>query len=304
MAAGRDIRRRIKSINNTKKITKAMELVSAAKMRKATNRVTSSRPYSNTSWQVLLDLSGRAEKVLHPLLEEREPIQNVALVVISSNRGLCGGFNSHIVELAVKIWREAERLGQKVEFITLGKRARDELRRLNAPIVADFEKDDVTTDILKLAALVKLIMDDFIAGKYDKVELVYTDFISTLVQKPHLKRLLPLETRPDELLGEVGEAARPQEQPALLKSWQEYIFEPSTLEILEDLLPRLLEVQVYQAVLETEASEHSARMIAMRNASDAAADIISDLTLTYNQARQAGITREIAEISAGKIALE
>lgn len=320
MPAAREIKRRIKSISNTKKITKAMELVSAAKMRKAVNRVLSSRHYASSSWQVLMDLASKHStrreqeeiKALHPLLQERPEIFNAAVVVISSNRGLCGGFNNNLVEQGLRVWRHAKELGQKVSFITFGKKAREGLMRAGAPIAADFLKDDITTDILKTAPLVRLIIDDFLQYKYDKVELIYTDFISTLIQKVQVKKILPLDTKADELLGKIkGESAGTSDKAGKqervaggLEDWQEYIFEPGPDQILEELLPRLLEVQIYQAVLESEGSEHSARMLAMRNASEAAGDIIGDLTLTYNQARQANITREIAEISAGKIALE
>lgn len=301
MSAPREIRRRIKSITNTKKITKAMELVSASKMRKAVNNVLATRSYANLAWRVVLDLAGKTESKYHPLLEKR-PLKKIGIVLISSNRGLCGGFNGQIAAKVAKEIKKYEAQNIAVELITLGKRGRDIARKSNANIIADFIKQDLTVSIAQISALSHLVLENFINGTYDSILLAYTDFISSIAQKPRLKKLLPLETEVDEELGAVNKEARDKRHETL--ALQEYIFEPSTDEVLEKLLPRLIETQIYQAVLESDASEHSARMMAMRNASDAAVDMIDDLTLAFNQARQAGITREIAEIAGGKAALE
>jgi len=303
MPAAREIRRRIKSITNTKKITKAMEMVAASKMRRAVNNVLATRSYANLAWQVVLNLAQKTESQYHPLLQIR-PVKKIGIILISSNRGLCGGFNNQI---ATKTIKEIQKyLGQNIEteVITLGKRGRDIIRRYNLNIVADFIKQDLTTSITQISALSHLILEDFISGKYDKIILAYTDFVSSIVQKPRLKQLLPLEPERDEYLGTMGKIqATSSKLPA--PSYQyEYLFEPDPDEVLKNLLPRLIEMQIYQAVLESDASEHSARMMAMRNATEAAGDMILDLTLAYNQARQAGITKEIAEIAGGKAALE
>ncbi|MBI3626771.1 F0F1 ATP synthase subunit gamma, partial [Candidatus Uhrbacteria bacterium] len=259
MAGSKEIKRRLKSVNNTKKITKAMELVSAAKMRRAINRVVSSRHYAGTSWDVLNNVSAKVKKV-HSLALKQAGV------------------------------------APQVEFISLGKKVRDGLHKSKVKIAADFPKDDITLNVLKILPLIRLVTEDYIAGKYDQVVLVYTDFISSLNQKPRVKTLLPFNPRAE---GEVAPETLATEEAEVNGSGgsseedlQEYLFEPSMNEILDVLLPRILEVQVYQSVLESEASEHSARMMTMRNASDAAGDIIDDLTLTYNQARQSGITRE------------
>jgi F-type H+-transporting ATPase subunit gamma len=304
MAGTKEIRRRIRSITNTKKITKAMELVSASKMRKAVNNVLATRSYANLAWRVVLDLAGKTESQYHPLLEKR-PLKKIGIILISSNRGLCGGFNGQIAAKVVREIKKYEKENIAVELITLGKRGRDIARKSNANLIADFIKQDLTVSITQISALSHLILENFINGTYDSILLAYTDFISSITQKPVLKKLLPLETELDENLGVIGRQQKIDNRKQTTDdNLFEYIFEPTTDEVLEKLLPRLIEMQIYQAVLESDASEHSARMMAMRNASDAAVDMIDDLTLAFNQARQAGITREIAEIAGGKAALE
>jgi F-type H+-transporting ATPase subunit gamma len=297
----RDIRRRIKSISNTKKITKAMEMVASSKMRRAVNGVLVSRPYSDLAWQLILNVAGKAKVSHHRLLARRKEIKSIGIVLITSNRGLCGSFNQQVVKSAVEIIKKekSSRSDLKVEIIAVGKKGARSMFRQGYNVVAEFEKPDVIHSILDVKPMAKMIMADFLNKKYDKVYLVYTDYISALKQVPSVKQILPIETTPDLFLGTVSEHAK---QTKLIS--YEYKFEPPAKEILSELLPRLLSVQVYQAYLESNASEHSARMLAMRNASDAAGDMIDELTLIFNQARQAAITREIAEIAGGKAALE
>jgi len=278
------IKRRIRSVTNTKKITKAMELVSAAKMRKAVRNALASRAYTGTAWEIVLRLSEKADRKHHPLFAEREA-KKVAVILVSSNRGLCGAFNTNIAKRALQLTTD----NLQFEYLTLGKKARDVIRRGGATISADFEKQDVTTAVAEISALAHTVIDGFTKGVYDRVYIAYTHFVSSLRQESIVKQLLPIEAT---------DARVP-----LVESY-EYLFEPSPAILFNDLLPRLITVQVYQATLESDASEHSARMLAMRNATDAAGDMISDLTLSFNQARQAGITQEIAEISGGKAALE
>jgi len=313
-AGAREIRRRIKSVKNTKKITKAMEMVAAAKMRKAVENVLATRDYSNLAWEILISLSERTDTSKHALLNVREPIKNVAVVLISSNRGLCSGFNNQIVQKVLASIKKHEGQIESTDIITLGTRGRDLMIRNGYQITADFPKADVILSAAEVAPLAHLIIKNYTQGLYDKVLVGYTDYFSSMKQISRVKQFLPITTE-DEFLGAVGKSVGIDMTPEFAKEKKEkhltkgeyqfeYLFEPDPDKVLKELLPRLLEVQIYQAVLESDASEHSARMMAMRQASDAAKDMIDELTLAYNQARQAAITKEIIEISSGKAALE
>lgn len=312
----RIIKRRIKSIGNTKKITKAMELVSASKMRRAVNAVLGTRPYATLGWETVHELGKVTEAGLHPLLRQPEEIRKALVILVTSDRGLCGGFNAQMAKRVVEFVR-AKGTDVQFEFVTIGKKGTDLARRLGWNIVATFTNLSNNPTILDIRPVTTLAVSDFMAGKYDAVYLAYTDFMSSIRQVPNMKQLLPL-TR-DNLAEQIrpvkeGETALQHVAPAKPEAlhltkrgdgyFYEYTFEPTPEIVLDQMLPRLVEVQVYQAVLESSASEHSARMVAMKNASDSARDMIDDLTFTFNQARQATITREIAEISAGKAALE
>ena len=301
MSSSRDIRRRIKSIGNTSKITKAMELVAAAKMRKAVKAVLETRAYARTAWQIIKELAATTDPALHPLLQTRKKIKKLGIILITSNRGLCGGFNREIIDqVALYIQNHKKQdVEVKAEVLLMGKKGRDIMFRHGHEIAAEFAKLDVTTHVSEVTPMAKMAMTDYIAGKYDKVAIAYTDYISAINQKPRIMQLLPLGYE-DEMLGQVG-GARPEAKQK--ESW-EYLFEPSPDVVLEQMIEKLIELQVYQALLESNASEHSARMLAMRNANDSAQELIEDLTLSYNQTRQASITQEIAEISAGRAALE
>lgn len=305
MAITKDIKRRIKSIGSTKKVTKAMEMVSAAKMRKAVGNVLSSRSYATLAWELVRNLASKTESRLHPLLEHSQEIKKIAVVLITSNRGLCGGFNSQIIQKTIHYIKDQQNLNRQVDLIILGKKGGDFTAKRGYNLIAQFEKLDITTSVLEIRPLAKLLIADFINKKYNRVVLAYSDFISTLVQKPRVLELLPIieETR-DRDLGGAKKSKIEDSRPNLLKTSFEYIFEPSPDEVLNELLPRLIEMQIYQAVLESDASEHSARMVAMRNASDAASEMIDDLTLVFNKARQSSITAELADISGGRAALE
>jgi len=294
------IKSRLRSIGNTKKITKAMEMVSAAKMRKAINAVLLSRAYSLEAWKTVLNLAGKLNGQENPLLAAKEKIENVGVILISSNRGLCAGFNSNIIQAANKFAQEASVSGQvNCEWLAMGKVGAEYLARNKQKIAATFEKPDVITQTQEITTLAKMAVADYLSGRYDKIMIAYTDFVSALIQKAKVKQLLPIEPQVDHDLGNVKENEKKIEQ-----DFAEYLFEPNPAEVLNQFLPRMIEVQVFQAALESNASEHSARMMAMKNASEAATDMMSDLTLAFNQARQANITREIAEISGGKAALE
>lgn len=319
MAGIRDIKRQIKSIGNTKKITKAMEMVAAAKMRKAIEAVLRTRTYANLSWETVLHLAaanahdGDSEKTLHPLLVKRAEVKKVLVILIASNRGLCGGFNTALINKAILSIKKHQ---QSTDFMVMGKKARAVYKYFGYNISAEFEKEDISVGVSEAIPVAKMAIADFLAGKYDKVFVAYTDFISATKQLPRVRQLLPVEVeKEDPYLGVVGKDTRigldekfvEEKKASHLKDEQyiyEYTFEPSPEEVLNQMIPRLVEVQLFQAILESNAAEHSARMAAMHQATEAAGDMIADLTLTYNKARQAGITREIAEISAGANALK
>ncbi len=284
-----DLKRKMKSVANTKKVTKAMEMVSGAKMRKATVSVLSTRPYSHAAWQVLQSLP----VVSHPFFETRAEGET-AVIVISSNRGLCGSFNNNVAQQALKRLKK----NPTADVFTLGKKARETLSSAGIIITGDFEKFDITRSIEDVIPLAYVVLQGYLEKKYNRVEMVYTDFVSPLKQIVRTVRLLPFSRLADENLGEVGEATI---ESALAR---DIVFEPSAMEVLDFIIPRIIETKIFQAVLESEASEHSARMLAMKNASEAATDLMYALNRSYNQARQGAITQEIAEISAGRAALE
>ncbi len=276
-----------------------MEMVAASKMRKAVSSVIATRPYAQLAWDTVLSISKRIDTSLHPLLTERQEIKKVLLLLMTSDRGLAGGFNNNVIKLTRQRVKELE--GKvEIDTVCIGKRGADAMRRLGIPIKASFIDITNNTTFQEVLPIGQMVIEEFTSGAYDKVLIAYTDFVSAISQKPLVLDLLPLG-RPEDLqtIGEVSGAEQDQKLEAA-----EYTFEPSAMEVLNQILPRLVETTVYQAVLESAASEHSARMMAMRSASDAAGDMIDDLTFTFNQARQAGITQEIAEISSGKAALE
>ncbi|PJE77187.1 ATP synthase F1 subunit gamma [Candidatus Uhrbacteria bacterium CG10_big_fil_rev_8_21_14_0_10_48_16] len=298
----RTIKRRIKSVKNTRKITKAMEMVAASKMRKAVNSVIGSRPYSKLAWNTVKSIGSRVDMSLHPLLRKEETAKNVLVLLITSDKGLAGGFNTNILRRTKKIMEELGE-GVNIQTICIGKRGADAMRRMNRGIMASFVDITNNTTFEEVLPIGRMVIDEFTKGNVDKVFVAYTDFVSAVSQNPLILELLPLGTEEDmEQIGEVTEVDKGKEKTYL--EAKEYTFEPSPQLVLNQILPRLVETMVYQAVLESAASEHSARMMAMRSATDAAGEMLDDLTFTFNQARQAGITQEIAEISSGKAALE
>ncbi len=280
------IRRQIRSIGNTKKMTKAMELVSASKMRRSTSALLAARPYARAAEEVVEYLAARADAKLHPLLQSRT-VKNLGIIVVGTNRGLCGGFNANVAAKVSEIVREHTAQGARaIELFTFGKRGREYCARLGHTVTADFPKSDVTRSVLDIAPVIATIVERYQKGTLDKIMLVTTRYVSSVSQRPFAKQLLPFFS--EKHAGNLEQA----------------LFEPAELSVLEYMIPRLLETVVYRAVLESEASEHSARMLAMHNASEAATDMLFDLQLAYNQIRQAAITQEIAEISSGRAALE
>lgn len=270
-----------------------MELVSAAKMRRAVQAVLATRQYARTAWNIVQDLAAKTDPEQHQLLQTRDTIKRIGMIVITSNRGLCGGFNRELVETAAQY---ASTQGVPVDVILMGKKG-STIQRQGHTIVADFDKLDVAESVRDVQAMARLVITDYVDGKYDKIVIAYTDYKSAIKQTPRISQLLPI-VKEDAELGQTQGAAEIE-----TKQDFEYMFEPSPAAVLNAMLYRLTELQVYQALLESNASEHSARMFSMRNASDAATDMIKDLTLTFNQARQQSITSELAEISASRAAI-
>ncbi len=294
------LRRRIKSITNTKKITKAMEMVAASKMRKAQQATLRTRVYADRAWSLISDLASKTDSNLHSFLVKKDKIKKVCVVLIASDRGLCGGFNAQIIKKIAEFSRGLIKNGVGVEFISVGKKSKDFVARQKMSVIADFTNLSSVTRLAEIRAIAKIVIDDFSAGKYDEVYLAYTDFISTISQRPRILKLLPFTRERDLDLGKVSR----EKMEEVKEKEHEFIFEPSPDQVLEYMLPRMAEMQIFQAILESNASEHSARMVAMKNASDSAEDMIFDLTLMYNQVRQSAITKEIMEIVSGKAALE
>lgn len=283
MASTREIRRRIRSVANIAKITRAMETVAASRMRRAQNQVLASRPYSEALTAMLGDLAAgvnnsEAQRA-YPLLVER-PIQNRAIILVTPDKGLAGPLNSNVLRRVGRFLRE-EAGSSPVEFITIGKKGRDFMVRTRREVVAEVIGVGNQPSSAAIRPAVQVAIQDFTAGKIDSVHLVFPRFVNTLSQVPEVVQLLPVV------------------RPESTGRYQDYIFEPDQETVLNELLPRYVEGIVFQAVLDTVASEFSARMVAMRAASDNARDLGKDLSLTYNKVRQASITNEVAEISAG-----
>ena len=308
MARGlRDLRRKMKAIRSTRQVTKAMELVAASKMRRATQSAQMLRRYALTAWKIL-ETMAEANPGLHPFLTDRPP-QHILAVLFSSDRGLCGSLNAQMFRMVAQYITHTKALpgSPELSFIALGKKGQQFLLRSHQTITAAFPAFSTHPQFRDILPIVRLATDGFLKGEYDSVVLLYPNFISALLQEPTSKVLLPFsKTSLKEMLTDLlphkkGPPESGSKNQELRVS--EYLFEPSPDDILRVILPQLTEVQIYQAVLEAAASEHSARMVAMRNATDNASDLLDDLTLTYNQTRQAGITAELAELSASKAAL-
>lgn len=290
-----------------------MEMVAASKMRKAIEAVLRTRTYANLSWETVMHLSALADRggeIRHPLLAKDSQAKKVAIILITSNRGMCGGYNSAVIAKAKESIKKHQEF--PADFILIGKKGTI-IYNQKQSVAAEFPKNDLISSSEEIAPIVKMMIEDFLAGKYRKVFVAYTDFISPAKQIPRVKQLLPIDIEAqDEYLGLVGDPkvrvtkemlAEKEQKHLFAKTAAAYIFEPSPEEVLDKIIPRLLEVQVYQALLEASASEHSARMAAMHQATEAAEEMAGELTLFYNKARQASITNEIAEISAGANAL-
>jgi F-type H+-transporting ATPase subunit gamma len=287
MASGREIKTKIKSVQNTRKVTRALEMVSASKIRKAQDRMKASRPYARAMKQVIGHLAQANSEYQHPFLVERAEIKRVGYVIVSSDRGLAGGLNNNLFRKLLGEIRQWQDKGAEVDVVTIGQKASAFFRRLKVDMLASVTHLGDKPQLEQLVGVVKVMLDAYESGKVDRVYLVYNDFVNTMTQRAAFDQLLPLPA---------------SDTPITQHDW-DYIYEPDAATVLEHVLTRYVESLVYQAVLENVASEHAARMVAMKSASDNATKLIGDLQLVYNKARQAAITQEISEIVGGAAAV-
>jgi len=289
MAAGKEIRGKIKSVENTKKITKAMEMVAASKMRKAQDRMRQARPYSEKVRQIVGNLSRANPEYTHPFMQVNADAKTVGMVVVTTDKGLCGGMNTNVLRLVTNQFKDVQAKGQAAEAVAIGNKGLGFLNRIGAKVVSHVTGLGDTPHLEKLIGPVKVLLDAYAEGRVSAVYLCYTRFINTMKQEAVVQQLLPLNV--SELQqGEPGH------------DW-DYIYEPDAATVIDELLVRYLESQVYQAVAENMASEQSARMVAMKAATDNAGSVINELKLVYNKTRQAAITKELSEIVAGAAAV-
>lgn len=287
MAGAKEIRTQIKSIQNTQKITKAMEMVAASKMRKTQDRMLASRPYARRMHQVIGHLALAHPEYQHPYLVSREPVGRVGFIVLSTDRGLCGGLNINLFKTAVMAMSEWKEKGADLSLCLIGGKAKAFFRRFGGAIVAEVDQLGDTPQIADLIGTIKVMLDAYDDEVIDRVYVVHNEFVNTMTQRPTVSQLIPVEPEPDE---------------ALTHHW-DYLYEPDSKEILDGLLIRYIESQVYQSVVENVACEMAARMVAMKAATDNAGSLIDELELVYNKARQASITQEISEIVSGAAAV-
>ena len=302
MAGTREIRRRIKSVKNTGKITRAMEMISSVKMRKAAAQVVALRSYAKSAWDVLLAVSSaRDVRDMSPLLMER-PLKKQLFVVVTSNRGLCGSFNAQVFRRLRSDVASLRARDANIEFVSLGRKGDAGLKFLDGEIIASFPDVVANPSASEIRSIATFLFDGFESERWDRISLVYTDFVSALVQKVRVHQVLPFfERDAEEQIAEMGNSKEQGTGRNVLEA--KYSIEPAPEAVLRGLLFRLVEMQVLHAVLESNASQEAARMVAMRNASDAAKDMTESFTLLYNQLRQAKVTQEIAELSAGMAAV-
>ena len=293
MAAGKEIRGKIKSFENTKKITKAMEMVSVAKMRKAQERMRAARPYADKIRALAANLSTATPEYKHPLMVKNDAAKTVGFILVTTDKGLCGGLNTNVLRAVTAKLREVEASGQKSESVAIGNKGLGFLNRIGAPVVshATHLGDKPTLD--KLIGPVKVLLDAYAAGKLSAVYLCYTRFINTIKQEPMVQQLLPLSAQ-SLTADKVADGQS--------FNW-DYLYEPDAESVIDELLVRYTEALVFQALAENMASEHSARMVAMKAATDNAGNLIAELKLIYNRTRQAAITKELSEIVAGAAAV-
>lgn len=295
MAAGKEIRGKIKSVENTKKITKAMEMVAASKMRKAQDRMRAARPYSEKIRSLAANLSQATPDYKHPFMVVHEGVKTAGFIVVTTDKGLCGGLNTNILRALTLKLKELEAAGQKAEAVAIGNKGFGFLNRIGAKVVSHVTQLGDKPHLDKLIGPVKVLLDAYAEGKLSAVYICYTRFINTMKQEPVVQQLLPLSA--EALIADARQSQKSSEH-----GW-DYIYEPDAPSVINDLLVRYTEALVYQSVAENMASEQSARMVAMKSATDNAGNVIAELKLVYNKTRQAAITKELSEIVAGAAAV-
>jgi F-type H+-transporting ATPase subunit gamma len=294
MTTPREVQLRIKSIKNISQVTRALQAVSASKVRKAMQAMMNTRPYATKAWQVLKHIAGQpGHETLHPLLTSRSEINDVLIVLVTGDRGLAGAYNTNIVRFTLQHFNNFH---VPVRYVTVGRKGRELMFRRGQEIVAEFSNLPAAPTFTDVSAIGRVAVDDYLEGQSDEVYLVYTDFVNMVRQDPVIKKLLPLEIETGE--GRVEDFIKAERGPAAA-----YIYEPGQAEILDEIVPRFTALQVYQAILESLASEHAARMVAMKNATDSASAFADALQLEYNKARQQSITSEMLDIAGGAEAL-
>jgi F-type H+-transporting ATPase subunit gamma len=295
MPGSKEIRTKIKSVQNTRKITKAMEMVAASKMRRAQERMRMARPYGEKIRNVAAHISRANPEYRHPFIIERDTVNRVGIIVVTADKGLCGGLNTNVLRLALTKIRDWQAEGEEIEACAVGNKGLGFLQRLGANIVSQVTGLGDRPHMEKLIGAVKVMLDGYTSDRFDRLMIFYTRFINTMKQEPVMEQLLPLSAEHMSISPET-ESATP------VGTW-DYIYEPDAEAVLNQVLTRYIEALIYQAVAENMASEQSARMVAMKSASDNAGNVIDELTLIYNKSRQASITKELSEIVGGAAAV-
>jgi F-type H+-transporting ATPase subunit gamma len=292
MASAREMRLRIRSVKNISQVTRALQAVSASKVRKAVQAVSATRPYAEQAWKVLKHLAEQpGHTSLHPMLKPRDKVKNVLVVMISSDRGTAGAYNTNILRHTLLTFKDNP---AQVDYVAVGKKGRDLLLRRGRKVLADFSNLPAAPTFSDVSAIGRLVVDEFIAGRYDEIYLAYTNFYNMVKQLPEIKKLLPIDVGNHNHIHDLDEKKA---------SNSVFTYEPDQMEILDQIIPRFTALQVYQAILESSASEHAARMVAMRNATENAMELVEILSLEYNKARQQSITSDMLDIAGGAEAL-
>ena len=296
MAGSKEIRNKIKSVQSTRKITKAMEMVAASKMKKAQDRMRAARPYVERAFAIAMHIAKANTEYKHPFLVKREPVKRVGAIVVTTDKGLCGGLNTNVLRLTTQRFKDWRGSGVEVDFVAIGNKGLGFLNRMGAHVVSSVVQLGDRPRLERLVGAVKVLMDEYLEGKVDEIHIFSTTFVNTMRQDPRQIRIVPI---PEEYRTATGELRASEVSD---HSW-DYIYEPDARELLDGMMRRYLEAVIFQMVNENMASEQSARMVAMKAASDNAGKIISELQLIYNKTRQAAITKELSEIVGGAAAV-
>jgi len=296
MPGTKEIRMKIRSVQNTRKITKAMEMVAASKMKKSQERMRATRPYVSKLLQIAMHVSNASAEYKHPFLDKRDPVKRVGVVVVTTDKGLCGGLNTNVLRLMLQKYKEWQAAGVDVQFCAIGSKGLGFIQRMGGKVVSQAVQIGDRAKLEQLIGPVKVLLDKYIAGEIDEVHAFFTRFFNTMRQDPRHGTLIPI---PQEFIGEQGQVIK----STVKEGGWDYIYEPDARAVLDAVMTRYAEALVLQLVAENIASEQSARMVAMKAASDNAANLIDELTLIYNKSRQAAITKEISEIVGGAAAV-